>query len=244
MPVEIRSATAFAAMVSVSASAAQATIDHTGLSVLRWRPGRAVCVLVFVDYVDGDLGPYNEFGVCFLVRPHDAGRGGVLGDLRSVVRNEACALIHRLPVDGDFTLAAGRGIWGFPKTLAEFEVDHRGPVRTGTLRADSSTVLSLRVRPGVAVPDTDASTTLTAYAYLDGVTRATPWTMRAAGVRTRPGGGRLELGDHPIADELRALRPGRTLLGSSIGALSMTFGDAVEISGSAASGPVTASGLG
>ncbi len=100
------------------------------------------------------------------------------------------------------------------------------------------------MRPGVTVPDTDSSTTLTAYAHLDGVTRATPWTMRAAGVRTRPGGGRLELGAHPLADALRALRPGRTLLGSSIGALSMTFGDAGVGSGSAAAGPGAASGLG
>ena len=29
---------------------------------------------VLVDYVDGDLGPYNEFGVCFLVEDVRAGK--------------------------------------------------------------------------------------------------------------------------------------------------------------------------
>ncbi|MCP2177279.1 acetoacetate decarboxylase family protein [Williamsia maris] len=229
MPVQIRAATAFTSMVSVSAAAAQRLIDHTGLQVLRWRPGRAVCVLVFVDYVDGDLGPYNEFGVCLLVRGHGRRGGGVLSDLRSLVRGQGCAYIHRLPVDGDFTLAAGRGIWGFPKTLAEFDVDHEAPVKRGSLRADGALIASLEVSPGVSVPDSPSATTLTAYSHLDGVTRATPWSMRAAQTRTRPGGASLTLGAHPFADELRALDIGRTLMSSSVGAFTMTFGDAETV---------------
>jgi len=41
--------------------------------------------------------------------------------------------IHRLPVDQSFTCAAGRGIWGFPKTIEQIEIDAGGrasePVR-------------------------------------------------------------------------------------------------------------------
>ena len=61
MPVEVRTASAFMALYSVPSTTAQSIIDYTGLTVLQYRPGRALCGLVFVDYIDGDLGPYNEF---------------------------------------------------------------------------------------------------------------------------------------------------------------------------------------
>jgi hypothetical protein len=226
-PVEIRHATAFTAMVSVDAAATERLLEPTGLRPMTWRPGRAACALVFVDYVDGDLGPYNEFGVCFLVRHHrpDAGATG----MRALLRGEVCAYIHRLPVDGEFTLAAGREIWGFPKTLADFECRHRSVRPYGAVRENGHAIVDLRLGRGVSVPDSSSSTTLTAYSFLDGALRATPWTMRAESVRTRPGGARIVLGDHPIADELRGLDIGATLMSSSIGHLAMTFGDAEAV---------------
>ena len=229
-PVEIRHATAFTAMVSVDDGATRRLLAPTGLQPVTWRPGRAACALVFVDYVDGDLGPYNEFGVCFLVNHHRPGAGA--SGMRAVLRGEVCAYIHRLPVDGDFTLAAGREIWGFPKTLADFDCRHRSIRPHGAVRADGSDLVGLRLKRGLSVPDSSSETTLTAYSHLDGTLRATPWTMRAESVRTRPGGARITLGDHAFAEELRRLDIGATLMSSSISHLSMTFGDA-EVIGSA-----------
>ena len=230
MPVEVRTATAFMGVFSVPADRAQSSIASTGLEVLRYRPGRALCTLVFVDYVDGDLGPYNEFGVCFLVRDHRQHRGGVLGDLKQLTTGSAGALIHHLPVDGDFTLAAGRGIWGFPKTLASFDVDHRSGTKRGSVSADGSLIAELSVSPGITLPGKGIAASLAAYSYLDGVTRRTTWDMNPSGVRTRPAGGTLTLGTHPIADELRSLGlPRRPLVTSSIPDLKMTFGSATEV---------------
>ncbi len=230
MPVEVRTATAFMGVFSVSADRAQSSIASTGLEILRYRPGRALCTLVFVDYVDGDLGPYNEFGVCFLVRDHRQRGGGVLGDLRQLTTGGAGALIHHLPVDGDFTLAAGRGIWGFPKTLAEFDVDHRSSTKRGSVSADGSLIAELTVSPGITLPGKGIAASLAAYSHLDGVTRRTTWEMNPSGVRTRPAGGTLTLGTHPIADELRSLGlPRRPLITSSISDLKMTFGSATEV---------------
>ncbi len=230
MPVEVRTATAFMGVFSVSADRAQSSIASTGLEILRYRPGRALCTLVFVDYVDGDLGPYNEFGVCFLVRDHRQRGGGVLGDLRQLTTGGAGALIHHLPVDGDFTLAAGRGIWGFPKTLAEFDVDHRSSTKRGSVSADGSLIAELTVSPGITLPGKGIAASLAAYSHLDGVTRRTTWEMNPSGVRIRPAGGTLTLGTHPIADELRSLGlPRRPLITSSISDLKMTFGSATEV---------------
>lgn len=230
MPVRVRTATAFTAMYSVPAAPAQALIDHSGLELLHPRPGRGVCILVFVDYVDGDLGPYNEFGVCFLVRDHRRRGGTALRDLRDLVRGGAGALVHRLPVDGEFTLAAGRGIWGFPKTLADFDADHTGDVKRASVRSEGQLIAELSVRPGLTVPGRGAAASVTAYSHLDGVTRRTGWAMHPAGVRSRIGGADLRLGTHPIAGELRTLGlPRRALLTSSISRLQMTFGDAEPI---------------
>ncbi|MDV7082708.1 acetoacetate decarboxylase family protein [Rhodococcus sp. IEGM 248] len=227
MPVQIRSASAFMAMYSVPTAAAQSLIDYAGLEILQFRPGRGICVLVFVDYVDGDLGPYNEFGVAFLVRDHRADGTSVPGDLKALAQGRAGALIHQLPVDGDFTLAAGRGIWGFPKVLADFDVDHTGSVKRGSVSRDGRLIAQLSVKPGIPVPGSGAGTSLAAYSHLDELTRFTTWDMNPTGVRSRPGGAELKLGSHPIADELRSLGlPKRALVTSSIPELTMTFGDA------------------
>lgn len=227
MPVQIRQATAFMAMYSVPCAPAQELIDHTGLEMLRFRPGRGLCGLVFVDYVDGDLGPYNEFGVVFMVREHRTRGGSVPGDLRALATGRAGALIHQLPVDGDFTLAAGRGIWGFPKVLADFTADHASDVKHASVGQDGRLIVDLTVKPGFRAPGGPTSTSMQAYSHLDGVTRVTSWDMNPNGVRTRIGGADLTLGSHPIADELRLLGlPRRALMTTSIPDLKMTFGDA------------------
>jgi hypothetical protein len=228
LPVQVRTATAFMAMYSVPTAPAQALIADSGLEILQYRPGHGLCTLVFVDYVDGDLGPYNEFGVCFLVRDHSRRGGTVLQDLRELGSGGAGALIHRLPVDGDFTLAAGRGIWGFPKILADFDADHHSTTKRASVSEDGRLIAELAVAPGVPIPGAGAS--VAAYSFLDGTLRRTGWDMNPAGMRTRIGGATLRLGTHPIADELRSLGlPRRALVSSSIENLAMTFGDALEV---------------
>lgn len=230
MPVEIRNARCFVAGFSADAAAVQRAIDSSApragvLRPLRIRPGRAMCMIVFIDYIDGDLGPYNEFGVCFLVEDPQAPPTSPVAAMRKLIRGDARALIHRLPVDGEFTLAAGRGIWGFPKTLAEFDVDHDSATKHGKVRVDGRTAVGLRVRPGIPVPGSAADTVLNAYSQLDGVLRLTPWRLTSTqDTRTRVGGARLTLGQGPIADELRSLRLSRhALMSSSVGRLTMTF---------------------
>lgn len=231
MPVRIRLAHAFMASYLVPADSAQQLIDYSGLRVLRLPGGRAMCSLVFVEYVDGDLGPYNEFGVSFMVRHHTADPAVRFGDLRALATNRAGVFIHRLPVDGDFTLAAGRGIWGFPKELADFTVRHDAGQRHGALHQDGKLVVDLTVQQGISTPQRrNTASSFDAYSHIDGVTRCTPWRMEPSGMRARPGGATRILGNHPIADELRSLRlPRRAVMTSTISRLAMTFDDALIV---------------
>ncbi|MCZ9328364.1 acetoacetate decarboxylase family protein [Nocardia farcinica] len=230
MPVRIRTAHAFMASYLVPVAAAQRLIDYSGLRVLGLPGGRAMCTLVFVEYVDGDLGPYHEFGVSFMVRHHTATGGGTLADLRGLLGGSAGVFIHRLPVDGEFTLAAGRGIWGFPKELADFDVTHHG-VRRGALRQNGALIAELTVRPGLPTPlRRGAGASFDAYSHIDGVTRCTRWEMAPTGMRARPGGAELVLGDHPWAAELASLGlPRRAVSASTVERLAMVFEDAVVV---------------
>lgn len=235
MPVEVRTARAATAMFSVPADRAQEVVAHSGLEVLPHRPGRSLVGIVAVRYVDGDLGPYDELGVCVLVRRHDRpSRRTTAGNLRSLVRGDAGVLIHRLPVDGEFTMAAGREIWGFPKTLADFDTDLDGSTKRVVLRQDGRLVVDLAVRRGLALPAPGSRLALTAYSCLDGVTRYTSWEMDPQELRSRPGGAELKVGDHPMAQELVHLGlPRRATWSTTIGNLAMTFGDAEAVRGSA-----------
>ncbi len=236
LPVRIRHARCFVAAFTADAIAAAVAVAASGdpavpLRPVQIRPGRAVCMVVFIEYVDGDLGPYNEFGVCFPVTgENQAGRSAAA--LRSLVRGDARAVVHRLPVDGEFTRAAGRTIWGFPKILADFDVSHDSSVKRGRVSEGGRLIADLTVRPGLRVPSMTSGVTLHAYTQLDGTVRVVPWTITEIGeTRTRMGGARLALGSHEIAEELKRLRLStHALMSSSIDHLAMSFGRATRLS--------------
>jgi hypothetical protein len=225
MPVQIRTADQHMAMFSVDADAAQRMIDYSGLQVCRYRPGRAVVVLMLMRYVDGDLGQYLEYGTNVMVNPPGSTASGVRA-LRA-----AGAFIHHLPVDQAFTLEAGRSIWGYPKVLADFTV-RDGRQFGFDVTIDGRLALGMEFRRGLPAPArfTSDPQVHPTFSHLNGVTRETAGEMRLSGVRYRPGGVRLWLGDHPYAKELATLGlPKRALISSSVQNVQMTFGDAKEI---------------
>jgi Acetoacetate decarboxylase (ADC) len=224
MPVRIRRATQHMAMFSVDADAAQRLIDYSGLQVCRYLPGRANVVLMLMHYVDGDLGEYYEFGTSVMVNPPGSDARGPRA-LQS-----AGAFIHHLPVDQEFTLEAGTKIWGYPKVMADFTV--REGRRFGfECRVDGQLVIGMDFSRGLPLRLTPRHQAQRSYSHRDGVTRETPFEFTLDGVRTRFGGVRVRLGDHPYAKELASLGlPKRAMLSTSAANVEMTFGDAQEIS--------------
>jgi len=225
MPVQIRRADQHMAMFSVDADAAQAMIADSGLEVCRVRPGRAVVVLTFMHYIDGDLGQYHEYATNLMVNPPGSTTSG-LSALQS-----AGAFCHHMPVDQAFTLEAGRTIWGYPKVMADFTV-RPGRQFGFDVSIDGQLILGMDFRPGLPVPSAFTSKTQEhpTYSHLDGVTRETLGKMALSGVRYRLGGVRMRLGDHPYARELASLGlPKRALVTSSAQNVEMTFDDAREI---------------
>jgi hypothetical protein len=222
LPVEVRKAAQWGVQYLVPAKAAQRIVDPTGLEVTGPVPGKALMALAVCRYDDTDLDSYHEVAVSFVVRPHDAPPNPSAVDrVREFGTGAIGAYIHRLPVDQEFTCAAGRDIWGYPKWITTIDIDEP---ESGDRRSGSGTTIRL----------VDAGThilTLTqappSYSFRDGLLRRTPWEMSAEGVAGRPAGATLVLGDHPMADELRTLGlPKRALFSSSAAQMRATFGSA------------------
>ena len=224
MPVEIRKATQHMAMFSVDADAAQRLIDYSGLRVCRYLPGRAVVVLTFMNYIDGDLDHYYEFNTSVMVNPP----GSTASGPRAL--QSAGAFTHHMPVDQEFTLEAGTKIWGYPKVMGDFTI--REGRRFGfDLSIDGQSVIGMEFRPGLPIRLTPRHQSQRSYSYRDGVARETAFEYTLDGVRTRLGGVRVWLGDHPYSKELASLGlPKRAMLSSSVENVQMSFGDAQEIS--------------
>lgn len=220
MPVQVRSALMASATFFVEADRAAQVIEATGFQPQR-RGDKAMVSLALVRYLDCDLGSYDELGLAFVIEQPPGqpalGRGAV------------ATYIHRLPVSEEFTCEAGRGIWGFPKWVADLRVTIGAGVATATL-GDELTV-ALRRGP---LPIPSRPLTMACYSNDEaGAVIRTEWTTANRGTRLRFGGGsaRVELtGDGPFADDLRALGfPRSPLLTMFAGEMRATFGPPIRI---------------
>jgi hypothetical protein len=197
LPVEVRDASSGNAMYMVDAAAAQALVPGDAFRVVEPAPGQTQLLLGIIDYRDNDLGDYNEVAIIFFVHP----AGGSPEDTGT--------FIYKLPVNQSFTCEAGCTIWGFPKTVDQIDYSYGDDSARCRLEMDGQHVFTLSLprrssQPGGA--PADAETAGPTYTYIAGVPHRTTFTTGGDTVVSPGGEGiELELGSHPIADQLRSL---------------------------------------
>jgi hypothetical protein len=211
-PVVVRDASSSAATWLVPAAAARRLLPGPELDVIEVLPGRTLFSLACIDYRDNDLGDYNEVSLAFFVRERGAPAGvPYLGAIVEFLQSRAATYIWHLPVNQQFTCDAGRGIWGFPKSVESIEFHDGDSRRECRLTMGGRHVLTFSSARGGGrtLPDTP----MTTYSYIDGALHRTTFVAGARGVGFALGGAELVLGDHPIADDLRKLGlPKRALM--------------------------------
>lgn len=203
-PVIVRDAASASATYIVDAAAARAMLPCPDLDVIEILPGRTLFSLACIDYVDNDLGDYNEVSLAFFVREKTAPRGiPYLGAALDFLRGRVSTFIFWLPVNQEFTREAGETMWGFPKTVEKIDFDHAGERATCTLTSGGRHVLTFSMpRGGKRELPVNAMTT---YTLMGEQSCATRFESKATGVGFYRSGTELTLGDHPTAEWLRGL---------------------------------------
>jgi hypothetical protein len=179
-------------MFTVPYGAAEALLPDGRFEVLEVAPGVAQLVIALCDYVRNPWGDYNEINLGFLARPKGA------------PDSEMGSFMYRMPVDQEFTCAAGNQVMGLPKTVEQIEFRYTDETVQVHLVFDGQPTLQVtfpRV-PGVGEPDAVRSES---YAYLDGVPFSTTLEMEMGTGIIDPDDVVLTLGEGVVADELRSL---------------------------------------
>ncbi len=191
-PVEVRSARMANAVYTVPAEAAAGVLDDPAFEVVADEHGAASVVVGFVDYIDNDLGDYDEVMWAVAAKAKADGTPGTY--------------IWRLPVNQEFTCEAGVRMLGLPKTVEDITIERDDFSVTCTMRSGGSLVMRQRfpLLPDVdTVPMPSPTVCLSTVAGVPSISESEP----SGSIRMAFGddGYSLELGDHPWADELRDL---------------------------------------
>lgn len=228
VPMTVGLATGGLTLWTATGAAVEAALP-SDLVPVRLPGGRALVLLLAVHYVDNPLGDYDEVVVGLAARPVRM-HGGLVQGVRDVLRGRFGVWIEHMAVSQAFTRDAGEAIWGYPKTLDDLALDHEGPRAVGTWARDGRQLLRVTqptrgVLPAPPLP-------VVTYTQVDGRTMRTRLTARSSGVGVAVAGARVELGDHPLADQLRGLGlEGRPLAASWLSAVQMEFGEATPLHG-------------
>lgn len=166
--------------------------------------GRAMLVVIAFNYLQTDIGPYGEIGVvlpCTLGRP-----GPPLVPLFLEARYPGWGgFVLHLPVTSMIARDGGRVIYGYTKFVSDMAFEKRPAYQRVRLSEGGKHILTLTVQQrGITLRD---NRPLVTYSVRGGELLRTVVPSRAVyQMGLRPGLGSLELGDHPVAGQLRELQ--------------------------------------
>lgn len=186
------------------------------LEPLEVAPGIGLVSVMFFRYDVCDIDFYTEAAVGVAVRPARHGKLG-FADLASGLANDHLhSYVLSLPVSTQIAQVRGRDGYGFPKWVTGFDVSidaDRTAARVGNdsggvdLAFSAATPAQSKYKTGERV------STLTSYTVLDDGWHSTlsQTNVLSAGSVRFPRNVELQIGQGRMADDLRALRPIKTI---------------------------------
>ncbi|MGY1577183.1 acetoacetate decarboxylase family protein [Streptomyces sp. MN13] len=186
------------------------------LAPLEIAPGLGLISVMFFRYDVCDIDFYTEAAVGIAVRPARHGKLGFL-DLVTGLKNEHLdSYVLSLPVSTEIAQVRGHDGYGFPKWVTELDVDIDRSRTTARVANDSGGVdLSLLAATPkqTAHPSGERVSSLTSYTTINGAWHSTlsQTHVLSAGTTRVPRDITLQVGEGRMADDLRSLRPIRTI---------------------------------
>jgi hypothetical protein len=175
----------------------------------RITPWHSVLSITAYQYRESDLGPYNEVAIAVPVTLDEETPlfTGVFRKLPSVPMQYT----HHLPVTTEIARVVGAEFAGYPKFVADIEFRDEGDWLTCELKAGGQKVLALSGRK-LALEQVPRIR-LSPLNYRRGYILRSEFVLseREMGTSKRGEDVKLELGEHQIAEELRAVKLGRVL---------------------------------
>ena len=187
-----------------------------GLDPLQIAPGVGLFSVVFFRYDVCDIDFYTEATVGIAVRPPHHGRLGTVDLLASLANDALHAYVLSLPVSTEIAQVRGHDGYGFPKWVTNIDVDidqQRTVARVANDHGGTDIAIDVATPKQKQVPTGTAVSTLTSYTQLNGGWNATlsQTNTLALGSRLLPRDVSLELGSGRLSDDVRSLKPIKTL---------------------------------
>ena len=209
-PTRFRDGSSMMSLFAVPAAPVAELIGHTGFRPARLVPGRALVTLNCVHYTETDCGAYDEVALAVLVEdPTRAAGKGLQHVVRSAERwrdlltGRIGAYSWCLGVSSTLSRDCGLRMWGFPKVLGELSFE-RGDGRARMDWHDGGELVLSFSAPS-AGRRTPKPISPAVYSIHRGEPHVGRLTQRYREVGHHLRGGRLDLGDHPLALQLRDL---------------------------------------
>ncbi|MBV1946633.1 acetoacetate decarboxylase family protein [Streptomyces sp. BV129] len=186
------------------------------LAPLEVAPGLGLVSAMFFRYDVCDIDFYTEAAVGIAVKPARHGRLGFF-DLVAALKNDRLdSYVLSLPVSTEIAQVRGHDGYGFPKWVTGLDVDIDAQRTTARVANDSGgTDLALSApTPAQTIhPSGERVSSLTSYTSIGDAWHSTlsQTNVLASGTALVPRDVGLEVGEGRMADDLRSLRPIRTI---------------------------------
>jgi len=205
------------ALFPAPVAAVERLLPSGKLKPLLLLPGTTMVALAAFEYRKiAGVEPYNEFTLSVPVQYEPAvnvpGMPVLFHPLLSPERYTKIGMyVHQLPVTTQPARDFGVEIWGYPKFVADISFEDRGDIRRCRLSADGKDIVTLDVRKAATKA---RSLSFYTYTVKDGrILRALVQTEGQYFISRFPGGASFTPGDHPLGEEIKALRMARTAVG-------------------------------
>ncbi|MEV5981432.1 acetoacetate decarboxylase family protein [Streptomyces sp. NPDC052114] len=186
------------------------------LDPLEIAPGLGIVSVMTFRYDVCDIDFYTEAAVGIAVKPARHGGLGLL-DLVTGLKNDSLhSYVLSLPVNTEIAQVRGHDGYGFPKWVTHLDVDidnNRTFARIANDQGGLDLALSAPTPKQTTRPSGEHVSTLTSYTTIDGAWHSTTSqiNMLSSGTIRFPRGLDLQLGQGQVSDDLRSLKPIRTI---------------------------------